>query len=223
LAGLNRDFVSHRNRARAACVLIADWQSWRGNAHQRFIKISGGFLMKRLFLIGGLMALFVAAAVAVGASGGPNFAGTWSLDKSRSQGLDSRMENAESVACVITQDDKTLTIEWKIAGGAPAGGGPGGGGGGMGRGPSGPRTYNLDGKETMSEGQMGGSNAMKATWSGDSLELSTVTTGNRDGQEFKFTSSDKLSLSADGKVLTINRHRETPRGAMDSTLVFNKQ
>ncbi|HEY6046381.1 MAG TPA: hypothetical protein VIU65_07240, partial [Pyrinomonadaceae bacterium] len=137
--------------------------------------------MKRLFLIAGLMTAFVLAVVAVSASGGVNFAGTWNLDKTKSQGLDPRMENAESVACVIAQDDKTLTMEWKIAGGQQ--GGPGSGGGG-GRGPGGPRTYNLDGKEVLSEGQMGGTNAMKASWSGDTLELSTVTSGNRDGQEF---------------------------------------
>jgi hypothetical protein len=184
-------------------------------------QISGGFLMKRLFLIAGLMTAFVLAVVAVSASGGVNFAGTWNLDKAKSQGLDQRMENAESVACVITQDDKTLTMEWKIAGGQQ--GGPGSGGG-MGRGQGGPRTFNLDGKEVMSEGQMGGSSAMKATWSSDmsSLELSSVRTGNRDGQEFKFTTVDKLSLSADGKVLTIKRHSESPRGTTDSTLVFNK-
>jgi len=77
----------------------------------------------------------------------------------------------------------------------------------------------------MAEGQMGGSSSTKATWSSDSstLELSTVRSGNRDGQEFKFTTVDKLSLSADGKVLTINRHSESPRGTTDSTLVFNKQ
>jgi len=178
--------------------------------------------MKRLVLIAGLMTAFVLAVVAVGASGGVNFAGTWNLDKAKSQGLDQRMENAESVACVITQDDKTLTMEWKITGGQQ--GGPGSGGGG-GRGPGGPRTYNLDGKEVMSEGQMGGSSAAKATWSSDmsSLELSTVRTGNRDGQEFKFTTVDKLSLSADGKVLTIKRHNESPRGTTDSLLAFNKQ
>ena len=177
--------------------------------------------MKRLFLIAGLMTAFVLAVAAASASGGANFAGNWNLDKAKSKGLDPRMENAESVACVIAQDDKTLTMEWKITGGQQ--GGPGSGGGG-GRGPGGPRTFNLDGKEVLSEGQMGGSSAMKATWSSDmsSLELSTVRTGNRDGQEFKFTTVDKLSLSADGKVLTINRHAETSRGTTDSTLVFNK-
>ena len=36
------------------------------------------------------------------------------------------------------------------------------------------------------------------------------------------TSSDKLTLSADGKTLTVVRHSESPRGPQDSTLVFNK-
>jgi hypothetical protein len=192
--------------------------------------------MKRLFLIAGLMTAFVLALVAVSASGGVNFGGTWALDKAKSQGLSQRMQNAESVTCIIIQDDKTISMEWKItggqppagappAGGPPAGGAPSGGGGGAGRGPSGPQVYNLDGKEVTSEGQMGGTNTMKATWSTDAktLELTTVRAGNRDGQEFKFTTTDKLSLSEDGKVLTVNRHSESPRGPQDSTFVFNKQ
>jgi hypothetical protein len=192
--------------------------------------------MKRLFLIAGLMTAFVLAVVAVSASGGVSFGGTWVLDKSKSQGLSQRMQNAESVTCVIVQDDKTISMEWKItggqppagappAGGPPAGGAPSGGGGGMGRGPSGPQVYNLDGKEVTSEGQMGGTNTVKATWSTDAktLELTTVRAGSRDGQEFKFTTTDKLSLSEDGKVLTVNRHSESPRGPQDSTFVLNKQ
>lgn len=177
--------------------------------------------MKKLFLTAGLMAVFAMAAWA--ATGGVNFGGTWSLDKAKSQGLDPRMANAESVTCVITQDDKTLSIEWKITGGQAPAGGPGGGGG-MGRGPAGPQTYSLDGKETTSEA-MGGTNTTKATWSADgkTLELSSVRAGNFNGNEFKFTSVDKLSLSDDGKTLTVNRHRESQRGTQDSTLVFTKQ
>ena len=180
--------------------------------------------MKRLFLIAGLMLGFVLAVAAASASGGINYAGTWALDKTKSQGLDQRMQNAESVACVNVQDDKTISMEWKIEGAQP-GGGPGSGGGG-GRGPAGPRVYNLDGKEVATEagGQMGGTNTMKAGWSADgkTLELSSVRTGNYNGNEFKATNVDKLSLSGDGKVLTINRHSESPRGTTDSTLVFNK-
>jgi len=162
-----------------------------------------------------------------------NFAGTWKLDKEKSQGLDQRMQNAESVVWTITQDDKQITIDSKVTAGqppagAPTAGGPGSGGGGMrGGGMGGPRTYTLDGKEVTSEagGQMGGSNSMKSSWStdGKTLELSSVRAGSREGTEFKFTSSDKMSLSADGKVLTVSRHSESPRGSQDSTLVFNKQ
>ena len=180
--------------------------------------------MKRIVLVAGIIAAFGLAVVVANAGSAPNFAGTWTLDKSKSQGLDPRMANAESVSCVITQDEKSLSIEWKIAGGQPpAGGGPGGGGGG-GRGPSGPQSYTLDGKESTAEA-MGGTNTTKATWSGDgkTLELSSVRTGSFNGNDFKFTSVDKLSLSEDGKTLTINRHRESQRGTTDSTLVFNKQ
>ena len=88
----------------------------------------------------------------------------------------------------------------------------------------GPRTYNLDGSETT--GDMGrGKFARKATLSSDgkTLELSQKITGQGpDGSEFVATTTDKLTLSADGKVLTVVRHSESPRGTQDSTLVFNK-
>src|SRR5260370_26993933 len=170
--------------------------------------------MRRAFLIAGVMTAFAVAVLAAGA----NFAGTWALDKTRSQGLDPRMQNAD-VTWVITQDDKQISIETKVTGGQPPAGGPGGGGGmGGGRGMGGPRTYSLDGKEVTSEagGQMGGSNTTKANWSSDGKnpELSSGRTGNRDGQDFKFTTTDKLSLSTGGKVLTAIRHSEGPRGTM---------
>jgi len=91
-------------------------------------------------------------------------------------------------------------------------------------GPQGPRTFNLDGTETTGEAGRG-KFARKATLSSDgkTLELvSKLTFQNMEGNEITTTSSDKLSLSADGKVLTVVRHAETPRGAQDSTLVFNK-
>jgi hypothetical protein len=178
--------------------------------------------MKRLIPTAGLMAAFLLAAIAVGAQDKPNFAGTWTLDKSKSQGLDERMQSVD-VNWVITQDDKKISVESKITGGAAPG--TGGGGGGGGRGMGGPRSYNLDGKEATTEGggQMGGTNTTKATWSGGTLELNSVRTGSVNGNDFKATTNDKLSLSSDGKVLTVVRHSESPRGTTDQTLVFNKQ
>src|ERR1043166_2286740 len=187
--------------------------------------------MKRLFLIAGLVAAFLLLVVAASAQKA-NFAGTWNLDKSKSQGLSPRMQGADSVTWTITQDDKTISIDQKVTGGQPPAGGGGGGtggGGGMGggrggAGMGGPQTYNLDGKEASPQGQNGMSTAMKSSWDGGALVLSTVRSGNFNGQDFKSTSTDKLSLSGDGKTLTVNRHSEGGRGGpSDSTMVFNKQ
>ena len=199
-------------------------------------------MRKLLFALGLTSALVFALAAHAAA---PNFAGTWTLDKSKSQGLNQRLQNAESVTWNVTQTEKEITIDEKVAGGggpggpppggapaagAPAAGGPppgGGQGGGRGMGGGmggGPRTYNLDGSETT--GEMGrGKFARKATLSSDgkTLELvSKVTFQTQDGNEVTTTSTDKLTLSADGKSLTVVRHSESPRGPQDSTLVFNK-
>ena len=192
--------------------------------------------MRKLLFASGLTSALVFALAAHAAA--PNFAGTWTLDKSKSQGLNQRLQNAESVTWNVTQTEKEITIDEKVTGGggpggpppggAPAAGGPPGGGQGGGRGMGGmmggPRTFNLDGSETT--GDTGrGKFARKATLSSDgkTLELvSKVTFQTQDGNEVTTTSTDKLSLSADGKSLTVVRHSESPRGAQDSTLVFNK-
>jgi hypothetical protein len=190
-------------------------------AHRYEITITpeGDLGMRKLFYAFGLTSALVFALAAHAAA--PNFAGTWTLDKSKSQGLSQRAQNAESVSWVITQTDKEITIEEKVTGAPATGGGPGGGG--MGRGMMGPRTYNLDGSETT--GEMGrGKFARKATVSSDgkTLELVSKSTFQGPDGEVTSTSTDKLQLSDDGKVLTVVRHIESPRGAQDSTLVFNK-
>lgn len=189
--------------------------------------------MKKVFLGFGMLTLFTFAALASSAVAPANFAGTWKLDKEKSKGLNPNQQSAESIVWTITQDDKQITIDSKVTpgqppagappAGAPPAGGPGGGGG-RGGGMGGPRTYTLDGKEVSSEA-MGASLAMKSSWAneGKTLELSSVRSGSRDGTDFKFTTTDKLSLSADGKVLTVERHSESQRGPQDSTMVFAKQ
>src|SRR5690242_5855187 len=143
-------------------------------------------MRKSLCALGMMSALVL--ALAVHAAAPANFAGTWTLDKSKSQGLNPRLQNAESVSWVITQTDKDITIEEKVTGGAPpanmgggdrpAGGGGGGRGMGMGGGFGGPRTFNLDGSETSAD--MGGRGKVlrKATLSSDgkTLDLSSKST-----------------------------------------------
>ena len=193
--------------------------------------------MRKLFCALCVMSALV-IALAVHAAAPANFAGTWTLDKSKSQGLNPRMQNAESVSWVIAQTDKDITIEEKItganppAGGAPAGGaaagGPPGGGpvGGGGRGMGGfggPRTFTLDGSETSAD--MGrGKVVRKATVSADgkTIDLTSKATFQGPDGEIVSNTTEKLTLSGDGKVLTVTRHSESPRGTQDSTLVFNK-
>jgi hypothetical protein len=188
--------------------------------------------MKRLFLIAGLAAAFLLLVVAASAQKA-NFAGTWNLDKSKSQGLSPRIQGADSVTWTITQDDKTISIDQKVTPGGqpPAGGGGGtGGGGGMGGGRpgAGPQSYTLDGKEATSDvnfGQATGKLTTKATVSGGGLELMRKTSfAGQDGTERVSTTTQKLSLSGDGKTLTVVAHSEGGRGGpSDSTMVFNKQ
>ena len=184
--------------------------------------------MRKLFLVAGLTAAFMLLVVAASAQK-TSFAGSWGLDKTKSQGLSQRTMGADKVTLTITQDDKTISLDTKIEGGQPpAGGGGGGGGMGGGRGPAGPTTYNLDGHEVTSDvtfGQNTGKRTLKATMSGGTLELMNKTsfTG-QDGTERVNATTQKLSLSGDGKTLTVATHREGgQQPTPDSTAVYNKQ
>src|SRR5207253_4095895 len=90
----------------------------RTRANQRNKKFTEEFLMKRLFLMAGLMAAFMLLVVAASAQKA-SFAGTWSLDKSKSQGLSQRIQGADKVTWTVTQDDKIIAIDQKVEGGQP--------------------------------------------------------------------------------------------------------
>src|SRR5258708_39575972 len=101
--------------------------------------------MRKVFLIAGLMTAFAVAVVA--SSAAANFAGTWTLDKTKSQGLSPRMAGADKVTWTITQDAGTISIDTKVEGGQPpAGGGRSGMGGG--RPPAGPPVFQAEGGGT---------------------------------------------------------------------------
>ena len=182
--------------------------------------------MRKLFLVAGLTAAFMLLVVAASAQK-TSFAGSWGLDKTKSQGLSQRMMGADKVTLTITQDDKTISLDTKVEGGQPPAGGGGGGMGG-GRPPAGPTTYNLDGHEVTSDvtfGQNTGKRTLKATMSGGTLELMNKTsfTG-PDGTERVNATTQKLSLAGDGKTLTVLTHREGgQQPTPDSTAVYNKQ
>jgi hypothetical protein len=167
--------------------------------------------MRKLFWTLSLSALFIVSAVSAAAP--PNLAGTWTLDKAKTTNLPRQWENATNITLEIKQDGKQITLETKVEGSQF---------------PSQAMTYNLDGSESNVDvqGRMPGKANLKAAWSSDSktLELTTKRSGTgQNGEQFSFTTTDKYSLSEDGKTLTDARHSENPRGTQDSTLVYTRK
>lgn len=189
--------------------------------------------MKRFFAASSLAAMMVVAlcVTSFAQAKGANFAGTWELDKSKSQLAGPMAEIIQSATWTVTQDDKQISREQKIernpnaqgpGGGPPGGGGGGGRGGGMMGG--GPLTAKLDGSETTAETPRGKSTT-KAKWNdgGKILEISTVVSGEFNGNAFSMTTTEHWELADGGKTLKVHRTQETPRGTQESTWVLTKK
>lgn len=148
----------------------------------------------------------------------PNFAGTWVLDKAKSELPPQQAQNIKSRTWTITQDDKQITVTPKteLAEGAAAGGG-GGRGGGMGGGNQ-PRTFKLDGSEVVNENPRGKSTT-KAKLSDSGLEIATVSSFG----DNTITSKEHWTLADGGKTLKVHTSTETPQGARETNQVFTKQ
>ncbi|MCI0525128.1 MAG: hypothetical protein L0Y75_07680 [Acidobacteria bacterium] len=182
--------------------------------------------MKRALTVCSVICAVMIGVAAVYAQKGANFAGSWELDKSKSQLPQMQADNIKSATWTVTQDDKQLTREQKIERAEGAGGGPGGGGGrggGFGMG-GGPLTIKLDGSETTTESQRG-KTTTKAKWmnEGKTLEISSVTNAEFQGNSFTITTTEHWELADDGKSLKVHRKTETPRGPQESTWVFAKK
>jgi hypothetical protein len=185
--------------------------------------------MRKIFVGITAACVLLAGVLSASAAAPANFAGTWTLDKAKSEGLPPNAAAIESLTLTVTQDAQQITSDAKMTmgGQADAAGGPGQGRGrGMGLFPPN-ASYKLDGTETTADnpGGMGGTTTYKAAWKdgGKTLELKRVRKGNFQGNEVTITTTEDWTLSADGKTLTIKRTTESPRGTQNSTLVFNKQ
>ena len=153
----------------------------------------------------------------------PNFAGAWTLDKSKSQGLAAAYKSFERTSWEITQTDSEISIEETFFDSAARDLPPARPGRGGGQEPIGPRIYKLDGSEIIKD--IGRSKyARKAILSSDgkTLELIERVISQGTDSENTSTTNDALSLSADGKVLTVIRRKENSLGPKESTLVFKK-
>jgi hypothetical protein len=159
-----------------------------------------------------------------------DFSGKWVLDVSKSK-LDERAR-IEAMTLTVTQTEKELKTLSDVKRTPPRndmtpGGGRGGIGGGIaGTGPE-TRTFSLDGKETSQETASGGIPTpplkLKAELKKDgTVQLSVVRKISGPMGEAEITTRETWSLSADGKILTIDREMNTPRGNNTSKLVLTK-
>jgi len=168
--------------------------------------------MKRSLVFLSLCCVLMVGVCAMGAAA-TNFAGTWSLDKAKSEGLQGPMASIDQT-WAVTQDAKTLNVEVSYSGGDQPR-------------PPVKRTYNLDGSETTQEitGRMSGKAALKAKWQGDGkvLELSSVLKTNVQGNDVTITTTEHWELADGGKTLKVHRKQETPRGTQETTLVLAKK
>ena len=168
--------------------------------------------MKRMLMTAGLLAV-LSAGLAAAVAPPPDYAGTWVLDKAKSQGLQGRMAEAD-VTWVVTQDEKQLSLDTKVSMGGQEG-------------PGQTAVYKLDGSETTGEvtGRMPGKATRKAKWldGGKMLELHEVRNANFQGSDVTITTTEHWELAEGGKVLKVHRKAETPQGARESTLTFNKK
>jgi hypothetical protein len=83
-------------------------------------------------------------------------------------------------------------------------------------------TYTTDGKDNVNKMRSpAGDQDVKSTtkWNGKAL----ATTRTIEAQGMTVGIDDAWELSADGKVLTINRQLKTPQGDLSMRLVLNKQ
>lgn len=173
--------------------------------------------MKRISIATALV--FVATlAISVFAAEHANFAGNWTLDASKSQGGMGGGQQGGEVTMTVTVEGDVI----KTATTAPGRDGT-------------PRTrnqeINTDGKSHEVQGggggMGGGPSTVTATWSADGKTLKVETDRaftNQQGEAMKIHSVATWSLSADGKVLTIESSTEGgPRGPSKSTQVYNKK
>jgi len=143
----------------------------------------------------------------------PKFAGTWVLNRAKSEGLTGGLGNAE-VRLVVAQDSKQLSAEQQtfIRGRQQ---------------PSRELNYKLDGSETEAEvvRPLAGTMKLRARWleSSKMLALQSTITGENEGKPTTITTVEQWQLIGNGEALKIVRMRHSPQGAQVSKLYFEKQ
>jgi hypothetical protein len=138
------------------------------------------------------------------AQGKPDFSGTWTLDIAKSdvgQGRPSAQAATQKVTLVIKQTPAVLAIERKAGERVET------------------ATFKLDGSESVNKSPSGQDIKSTSRWVGSTLVTKSMMSTEQGTAEM----SDVRSLNADGKVMTIDVNRKTPRGDVKQKLIYNRQ
>jgi hypothetical protein len=142
------------------------------------------------------------------ALGKPDFTGTWTLDAIKSDmgqaGLNAMAARGKGrkVTLVIKQTPAILTSESVLDGRVVE-----------------TAIFKLDGSESVNKSPSGQDIKSTYRWSGSTLVTKSIMVMKEGTSEM----SAVRSLSADGKVMTIDLTRKTPRGDVKQKLIYNKQ
>ncbi len=83
-------------------------------------------------------------------------------------------------------------------------------------------TYRLDGEESTSSGQRG-EQTSRSRWDGAALVTEGAQSVSTPRGAFTLEFSERRTLSADGGTMTVETTRSTPRGDIDTTLVYRRE
>ena len=178
--------------------------------------------MTRLRTVFVPLAILAMTALAVPAAAqGTDFSGTWRLNADASElpdfgGGGRRLFGGGRRAgggggglggaptLVIVQTPAMLIIEQQSDGGSRA------------------VTYRLDGEESTNSGPRGAQTTV-SRWDGAALVTEGTIEVETRLRDFSITVTERRTLSADGQTMTIAATRTTPRGDVDSTLVYRRE
>ena len=153
-----------------------------------------------------LAAAAVLLTVSLSAQGLPNFTGTWTLDAAKSDF--GPIPPPESIVMVI--DHKEPTLKVNVTQKTPMGEA------------ANDSTYTTDGKDNINKMRSpAGEQDVKSTTKWNEKTLTTSRTIEAQGMSIGI--EETWDLSADGKVLTINRMLKTPQGDFNTKITLNKK
>ena len=169
-----------------------------------------------------LALLAMAALAAPAAAQGTDFSGTWRLDADASElpdfggggrGFGGRGGGRQgggggfaggARTLVIVQTPAMMIVEQQTARGSRA------------------ATYRLDGEESTNSGPRGEQTA-RSRWDGAALVTEGTQSVSTPRGDFSLEFTEWRTLSADGGTMTVESVRSTPRGDIETTLVYRRE